>query len=306
MTAQLRRLRAAVSVPATSANLGPGFDCFGLALDIRDSYEAEVVADPGVQVASSGQGSSELPGDETHLVARSMLRALDQLGVARPAGLRLTCRNAIPQGRGLGSSAAAIVGGVALAHALVGEVADRRAEILELAAAIEGHPDNVAPAVLGGFTISWLDGDNDGGARAVSLPILPEIGAVLFIPGATSPTAEARAVLPDSVAMSAAVHNASRSALLVAALTQRPDLLLAATADRLHQESRRAGYPEAMALVDELRASGTAAAISGAGPTVVALTAAADVESVAGLRPAGFQVHTSRIGAGVAATRDGG
>ena len=306
MTAQLSRPRAAVSVPATSANLGPGFDCFGLALDIRDSYEAEVVAESGVRVASSGEDSSDLPADETHLVASSMLRTFDHLGVARPAGLRLTCRNAIPQGRGLGSSAAAIVGGVALAHALVGEVADQRAQILQLAAAIEGHPDNVAPAVLGGFTISWLDGDHDGDARAVSLPILPEISAVLFIPGATSPTAEARAVLPGTVAMSAAVHNASRSALLVAALTQQPELLWAATADRLHQEPRRAGYPEAMALVDELRAAGTAAAISGAGPTVVALTTAADADSVAGMQPEGFRVHSSRIGAGVAATRLGG
>lgn len=306
MTAQPRRLRAAVSVPATSANLGPGFDCFGLALDIRDSYEAEVVAEPGVRVATSGEGSSDLPVDETHLVASSMLHALDHLGVAQPAGLRLTCSNAIQQGRGLGSSAAAIVGGVALAHALVGDVADRRAEILELAAAIEGHPDNVAPAVLGGFTISWLEGDHGGGARAVSLPILPDIGAVLFIPATTSPTAGARAVLPDTVAMSAAVHNASRSALLVAALTQQPELLWAATADQLHQESRRAGYPEAMALVDELRAAGTAAAISGAGPTVVALTTAADADAVSGLQPAGFRVHSSRIGSGVAATRFGG
>lgn len=285
-------------MPATSANLGPGFDSFGLALDLRDTYAAEVVASPGVVVESVGHNSDDLPRDDSHLVARAMLAGCERLEL-EVSGLRITCRNVIPQSRGMGSSAAAIVGGVALAYALLGDVADHSAAILELAAEIEGHPDNVAPAVLGGFTIAWSQAD--GTARAVSMPVAADVAAVLFVPEATSPTAAARAALPDHVPFADAVHNSSRSAILTLALTQRPDLLFDATADRLHQEQRRSGYPAAMQLVDTLRGEGVAAVVSGAGPAVLAL---GNSESLAGVVHAvhpGFSTQSVSFGPGLLA-----
>ncbi len=297
---------AAVTVPATSANLGPGFDCLGLALDLRDEYRVEVVGEPGVRVRTVGECSDSLPRDESHLVARSLLTALEGLGLRVP-GVRLSCRNTIPQGKGLGSSAAAIVGGVALGFALAADIDAHRDDILQLAAEVEGHPDNVAAAVLGGFTVSWLD-EAGGRARAVTLPVAAALRAVLFIPQSTSPTQEARAVLPAQVTLASAVHNSARSALLVAAMTREPDLLLAATSDRLHQEQRRATYPEAMALVDRLRADGVAAAISGAGPSVLALSASPGDEGSPGKQDyartphGGYRMVPVGIGTGVAAT----
>lgn len=290
------RPAAAVTVPATCANLGPGFDCLGLALDLRDSYAVQVVDRPGVEVRSSGRDAAGLPTDETHLVASALIAGLERLGIGAP-GLLLTCRNEIPQGRGLGSSAAAIVGGIALAYALRSSVEDHRDDILELAAQLEGHPDNVAPAALGGFTVSWTE--PDGRARAVRLPVADSIDAVLYVPDATSPTHEARSVLPERVPFADAVHNGARSALLVAALTGRPDLLFPATADRLHQEQRRGAYPAAMALVDRLRAAGVAAVVSGAGPAVLALGAGAPPLAV--IAPSGYRAMPIRVGFGVEA-----
>jgi len=249
---------------------------------------------PGVEVRSQGCDAVGLPTDETHLVASALLAGLDRLGVAAP-GLLLTCRNEIPQGRGLGSSAAAIVGGISLAYALVATVDDHRDDILELAADIEGHPDNVAPATLGGFTAAWTE--PGGPARAVRLPVADSIEAVVYIPEATSPTHEARSVLPDLVPLVDAVHNGARSALLVAALTSRPDLLYPATADRLHQEQRRGAYPAAMALVDRLRSAGVAAVVSGAGPAVLALGGGAP-RLLTGPE-AGYRAMPISIGAGV-------
>ncbi|WP_371688545.1 homoserine kinase [Micromonospora sp. KC207] len=258
-----------VRVPATSANLGPGFDALGLALGLHDDVAAEVVPD-GVRVTVTGQGAGELPDDETHLVVRAMRAAFDALG-GQPSGLAVECVNRIPQARGLGSSSAAIVAGVLLARALVVDGVARLddAGALRLAAQIEGHPDNVAPCLLGGFTIAWTE---PADARAVSLAVADGVRPIVFVPAERGLTAEARAALPAAVPHGDAAFNAGRAALLVHALTAEPALLLPATVDRLHQDYRAAGMPDSSALVGVLRAAGVAAVVSGAGPTVLALT----------------------------------
>lgn len=259
-----------VRVPATSANLGPGFDTLGLALDLRDTLEAEVTAD-GLVVEVEGHGAGEVPLDERHLVVRAMRATFDRLGQA-PAGLRLSCTNVIPHARGLGSSSAAIVGGVWLARELVagGRLLLDDTALLDLAARMEGHPDNVAPALLGGFVISGQD--PDGSFWAVPGSVDPRVGAVVFVPPTPVETEAARGLLPADVPHGDAAANAGRAALLVAALSGSPEQLLRATEDRLHQEYRRPAMPESLALVEELRADGVPAVVSGAGPTVLAFT----------------------------------
>jgi homoserine kinase len=273
MTVQLRAGRVRVTAPATSANLGPGFDALGLALGLRDEVIAQVAGE-GVRVTVTGEGAAELPTDATHLVARCLLDTLDRLG-ARPAGIALACRNAIPQARGLGSSSAAIVAGILAARALVPDGDERLpdAAVLRLASEIEGHPDNVAPCLLGGLTIAWLE---EGGARAVRLPPAASLRPVLLVPQERGLTAHARAALPPSVPHRDAAFNAGRAALLVPALTGSPELLLAATEDRLHQGYRAAGAPETAALVAQLRQAGIPAVVSGAGPSVLAFPAVGD------------------------------
>lgn len=287
---------AAVSVPATSANLGPGFDALGLALDLRDHYEVEVTG-TDVVVHVSGQDAAALPRDRTHLVARALLATATELG-APLEGFVLTCENNIPQGRGLGSSAAAIVGGVTLAATLADETDPGR--LLDIATRLEGHPDNVAPALLGGFTIAWLD---EGVGSAVALPVHPDVVPVIFVPERTSPTSAARSALPATVPHRDAAFNVGRSALLVAALTSAPELLLAATADRLHQDQRSGTYPEASELVSALRAQGLAAVVSGAGPSVLVLTDRQSADSVAAQAPAGYEGRVAEVGVG-AVTRE--
>jgi homoserine kinase len=257
---------ARVAAPATSANLGPGFDSFGLALDLHDVVEAQV-SDRELEVDVSGEGAAVLPRGESHLVVGAMRAAFDAVGVAQP-GLRLTCRNAIPQGRGLGSSAAAIVSGIRLADALLGGGAFSDTEALRLAAALEGHPDNVAACLFGALTIAW---NEQHGPRATRLDVHEDIRAALFIPPFALSTAVARGLLPGEVSHRAASANAARAGLLVAALTQWPSLLYPATQDALHQEFRRPAMPEALALLDSLRSEGEAAVVSGAGPTVLTL-----------------------------------
>ncbi|MEW2375284.1 homoserine kinase [Micromonospora sp. NPDC047812] len=259
-----------VRVPATSANLGPGFDALGLALALHDDVAAEVTAG-GVTVTVAGQGAGELPADDRHLVVRAMRAAFDGLG-GQPPGLAVECVNRIPQARGLGSSSAAIVAGVLLARALVtdGEARLDDDGVLRLAAEIEGHPDNVAPCLLGGFTLAWTE---PSGARAVSLPVAGGVRPTVFVPAERGLTATARAALPATVPHGDAALNAGRAALLVHALTADPGLLLPATVDRLHQDYRADGMPGSAALVKVLREAGVAAVISGAGPTVLALTA---------------------------------
>jgi homoserine kinase len=258
-----------VEVPATSANLGPGFDCLGLALDLHDTLTGEVVAS-GLVVEIEGEGSDSLPRDERHLVVRAMRVAFEVLGVA-PAGLVLRAVNRIPQSRGLGSSSAAIVGGLALARALVEDGAatlDDR-ELLRLATRIEGHPDNVAPALLGGFVVSGHDGTDTWGVPA---PVAPEVSAVAFVPPDGVSTEVARGLLPGEVSHADATANTGRAALLVAALGGATGALLPATEDFLHQEYRAPAMPESLAQVHALRAEGYAAVVSGAGPTVLVLT----------------------------------
>jgi homoserine kinase len=259
-----------VRAPATSANLGPGFDSLGLALALYDDVTARVT-DGGCRVTVTGEGAGELPTDETHLVVRAMHAAFDRMG-GRPPGLAVECVNGIPQARGLGSSSSAIVAGVQLARGLVAEGTAARlddAGALRLAAELEGHPDNVAPCLLGGFTIAWTD---DSGARAVHLKPASGIHPTVFVPDGRGLTADARAALPASVPHADAARNAGRAALLVHALTAEPGLLFAATEDRLHQDYRAPGMPATAALVEALRGAGVAAVVSGAGPTVLALT----------------------------------
>jgi homoserine kinase len=295
-----------VRVPATSANLGPGFDALGLALALYDEVTARV-APSGVTVTVTGEGAGELPADETHLVVRCMLTTFDRLG-GRPAGLAVECANAIPQARGLGSSSAAIVAGILAARGLVhdGERLLPLEAVLDLANEIEGHPDNVAPCLLGGFTIAWLESatlgtaeaGEDSVARAVSLTPAAQVHPVVFIPEERGLTAHARAALPATVPHTDAARNAGRAALLVHALTADPQLLLVATEDRLHQDYRAPGMPATAALVTQLRAAGIPAVVSGAGPTVLAFGDPASLPSTPGWRvlAPGMDTGGARVG----------
>lgn len=261
-----------VTVPATSANLGPGYDALGLALDLRDTLTGEVTP-AGLTVEISGPGAESLPRDESHLVVRAMRTAFDAMG-HQPPGLSLHCANVIAHSRGLGSSSAAIVGGLALARALVagGTLLLDDQGLLDLACDLEGHPDNVAPALLGGFVISGRE-DSPGaehGWYAVRSGVDPRVSAVVFVPPTPVDTSVARGLLPATVPHADAAANGGRTALLVAALAGQPEHLLAATRDLLHQDHREPAMPESLALVRDLRAAGVPAVVSGAGPTVLA------------------------------------
>lgn len=285
-------MRHTVSVPATSANLGPGFDAIGLALDLRDTVSASLSDVPGVRVTLHGLGEQTLPRDESHLVAHVITSTADAFGY-RVTGLDLECHNEIPQGRGMGSSAGAIVAGLVLARALFDLDMDDAA-LLRRANVIEGHADNISACLLGGLTVAWWDALDD--VQAVSLPVHPHVRALVAIPNAELSTSKARGMLPDVVPYSDAVRNVSRTATLIAAMTHDPSLLLAGTQDALHQSYRRAAYPESMALVDALRAGGHAAAISGAGPSVLVLGVAADIHRAAAeVEARGYQALSAAI-----------
>lgn len=290
---------AQVSVPATSANLGSGFDTFGLALDLRDRYAAQVLDEAIFDVDVSGEGADEVKRDKNHLVIKAMLRGFEFMG-QKPRGLALRALNVTPHGRGLGSSASAIVGGLALARELVlgGEQYMSSDEMMLLATELEGHPDNVAAAIHGGATIAWMEdiyGVKTG--RAVSIPVHHDMKAVLFIPETHLSTAKARKLLPTTVSHQDAVLNSSRSALLAVALSTRPDLLLTATEDFLHQSYRAEAYPKSMALVRQFRSEGVAAMISGAGPAVLVLHATAEAKLAEAINspPTGFLVKELAI-----------
>jgi homoserine kinase len=253
-----------IRVPATSANLGPGFDAFGLALGLHDDVIARV-GESGVRVDVAGEGADDVPRDRRNLVVRAMRATFDALG-GQPRGIEVVCANRIPHGRGLGSSAAAIVAGVLAARELVlGGLPD--ADVLAVCAEIEGHPDNVAACLMGGLTLAWRSGSE---VSAVSLPVAAEVAPVAFVPVTRSSTAKARKMLPDSVPHADAAVNAGRAALLVEALGRRPDLLLPATEDLLHQPYRAEAMPRTATLLAALRAAGIPAVVSGAGPTVLA------------------------------------
>lgn len=326
-----------VRAPATSANLGPGFDAFGLALTLYDDVEVEW-AGSGLSIEVTGEGEETAGCGEDHLIVRTFRmaygligagaaagdavagpapaergelagagadaetrmaggtgahpgaagdageadgraggtataaeRAADRLDGGAAAGLRVRCVNRIPHARGLGSSSAATMAGILAARALHprGDTF-MDDDVLALATRIEGHPDNVAPCLAGGLTIAWDTGIEP---RLTRLDVDPRVRPVALVPEHRLATEQARGLLPPSVPHGDAAANAGRAALLVAALTGRPELLLDATEDFLHQSYRAPAMPESAALVDRLRARGVPAVVSGAGPAVVALLA---------------------------------
>ena len=260
-----------VRVPATSANLGAGFDCLGLALEIYDGYAAQVLDEPGLDVEVAGEGANTVGKDEKNLVISSMNAAFDHMG-GRPRGLALRALNAIPHGRGLGSSSSAIIGGLFLARSLVISGSERLNDndLLALATEIEGHPDNVAAALHGGATIAWVE---DGSGKAISIPVDMRIMAIAFIPSDSGEVAtkKARALLPETIPHIDAAVNISRSTLMVEALARKPELLFAGTEDRIHQFYRQGQMPKSYELMTTLREAGVPAFISGSGPTVLGL-----------------------------------
>jgi homoserine kinase len=281
-----------VRVPASSANLGPGFDSVGLALGLWDTCTATVTAEPGLTIDVTGEGAADVPRDASHLVHRSMLRAWEELGVEAPVGLRLTCHNQVPHGRGLGSSATAIVTGIVAAQGLH-DVCRGAAGPVDLdfanalASLLEGHPDNASASVYGGLTLSWSDGDV---VQTLRLGLHPDVDPVVVVPAEQLSTAKARSVLPTHVRHADAARNSASTALLVQALTSDPAYLLPATREWLHQEARRDSFAPSMALVDALRERGHAAVISGAGPSVLVLTTTQAAEQVVALVPPGWRV----------------
>lgn len=268
-------LSVRVRVPATSANLGPAFDAAGLALTLYDEVEVRTRRD-GSSVHVTGEGSDTVPRDESHLVLRAVRAGLEHAGVVQPPGLDLTAVNRIPHGRGLGSSAAAVVAGLLVARRISADV-DRAAAldddaVIDLATEFEGHADNVGAAVHGGLTLVWTE--PSGRIGSTTLDVDERVHPVLLVPGSTLSTQRARGLIPESVPHRVASFNVGRAALLVTALTGCPSLLLPATDDRLHQVYRAGAFPESMQLVARLREAGLAAAVSGAGPSVVVLAVA--------------------------------
>jgi homoserine kinase len=278
-----------VRVPATSANLGPGFDSLGLALGLYDDLAVRIT-DNGISVDVAGEGADDVPRNAKHLVVRAMQATFTRLG-GQPRGIELSCANRIPHGRGLGSSAAAICAGITAARALTlaGEQTIDDDAAFALANELEGHPDNVAACLYGGLTIAWTGAD---GVRAARLDPSPQIVPVVFVPPGQLATAKARKLLPETVPHADAAANAGRSALLVEAMTRRPDLLLDATEDRLHQAYRAPAMKRSAGLIDKLRTAGIAATVSGAGPSVLALTVAGQTGAAKAMAPAGWTVLT--------------
>jgi homoserine kinase len=256
-----------VRIPATSANLGPGFDTLGMALSFYDEYQAEVI-DKGLEIVVLGEGVKDIPTDSSNLIYKTIDWVFQKVGKPVP-GLRITCQNNIPHGRGMGSSGAAVAGGVMLAAGLLApEVELSEKQLLEFATDLEGHPDNVAPALFGGLTIAWVD---EQGPHHKKLAVHRGLSPLVLVPPHQMSTKLARSLQPESVPHTDAVFNVSRSALLVAALTQSPELLMAATEDRLHQNYRASAMPETNELIAILRANNHPAVVSGAGPSVLVL-----------------------------------
>lgn len=289
-----------VRVPASSANLGPGFDSIGLALGVWDECTVTVSDRPGVRIEVSGSGEGEVPLDENHLVFRTMLHTWTELGATVPAGVELTCRNSVPHGRGMGSSATAIVTGIVAAQAIwdITRGFDGPVDLAvanDIAAALEGHPDNSSASVFGGLTLSWADDADADHTRTMQAPLHPDVDVVVFVPAVQLSTAKARSVLPTQVRLGDAARNSARAALLIHALGHDPSLLLPATREWLHQEPRRPAYPSSMALVDRVRAAGHAAVISGAGPSVLVLTTRDAASEVGAIADASWSVLTPGV-----------
>ena len=278
-----------VQVPASAANLGPGFDALGLALELRDIYVAQILDEEGFDVDVTGEGADEVKKDGKHLVIKAMMAGFEFMG-GKPRGIALRALNAIPHGRGLGSSAAAIVGGLSLARGLVlsGSNLMSDDDLIALATDMEGHPDNIAAAALGGATISWMEDRASVATGCASrFSVDPSVRALVFLPHTQLSTGKARRMLPETVPHKDAAINAGRAALLVHALSVHPELLFAATEDHLHQEYRREAMPRSVDLVRKLRGAGVAAMISGAGPSVLVLHAGTNAEHDDIVRSAG-------------------
>lgn len=260
--------RVTVRVPATTANLGPGYDSLGMALALHDTLTVESLDTDELVFDLRGEGADTLPRDASHLVIRAMDAAFERLGF-RHGGLKVTAENVNPHGRGLGSSASAVVAAVSAANAMVPAESRRgRDWILQLTSEMEGHPDNVAPAIYGGLALSWQDSDQYSSTRAeVAGTVIP----IVAVPDFELSTEAARALLPASVGHHAAAMNSGRAALLIHALTRDPGFLLAGTEDYLHQSYRASAMRPSAALITALRRAGHAAVVSGAGPTVLVL-----------------------------------
>jgi homoserine kinase len=286
-----------VQVPATSANLGPGFDSFGLALGMHDRYVAQILDDAGLDIDVTGEGADEVPRTDKNLLVKAMNKGFDFLG-GKPKGIAVRALNVIPHGRGLGSSASAIVGGLSLARALVLTGVDKMGDekLLQLATEMEGHPDNVAAALYGNAVVAWQE-DQHGKeiAQAISLSVDTRIRAIAFIPSTAVATSKARKMLPETIAHRDAARNSANTALLVHALTLRPDLLFRATEDFLHQVYRSEAMPASFALLTKLRAAGVAAFISGAGPTVMALHTGNESDVAELIRAAGSKFEAKSL-----------
>jgi homoserine kinase len=286
-----------VQVPATSANLGPGFDSFGLALAMHDRYVAQILDDAGLDIDVTGEGADEVPLTDKNLLVKAINKGFDYLG-GKPKGIAVRALNVIPHGRGLGSSASAIVGGLCLARALVLTGMDKMSDekLLQLATEMEGHPDNVAGALYGNAVVAWQE-DQHGKeiAQAISLSVDTRIRAIAFIPSTAVATSKARKMLPEMIPHRDAARNSANSALLVHALTLRPDLLFRATQDFLHQSYRSEAMPASFALLTKLRDAGVAAFISGAGPTVLALHTGNESDVAELIRAAGTKFEAKSL-----------
>jgi homoserine kinase len=267
-------LTASAVAPASAANLGPGFDSLGLALSLYDEIVVTTI-DSGLHVEVEGEGAGQVPLGREHLVVRAVERGLSAAGTTAP-GLAVRCRNDIPHSRGLGSSAAAVVGGLAAANGILAQAGSTpltTPQLIQIASEFEGHPDNASAAVLGGAVVSWTEVDGDAARySAVPLRLHRDIRIFSAIPEERSLTAATRVLLPGQVSHEDARFNVSRAALLVVALTERPDLLLSATADVLHQPHRASAMPTSAEYLRLLRRCGVGAALSGAGPAIIALT----------------------------------
>lgn len=258
----------AVRVPATSANLGPGFDALGVALALH--LVVGVTAAGPVRVRTLGEGKGELPEGDDNLVWVSLRRFCAAYGLDVP-DVSLQARNAIPLERGLGSSSAAIVAGLALGRSLTGAVVGDR-ELVRLADEIEGHPDNVAPAILGGFVSSTTTADGDLVVRRAQPD--PATAVVVAIPGNRQNTDAARAVLPEALPRADVVIQAGRAAHVVGALTGTWPVDAGAAGDRLHEPGRFDVMETSGRLARAWRGAGLHAWLSGAGPTVAAVVPA--------------------------------
>ena len=264
--------RATVTVPGSSANLGPGFDTLGLAVGIYDTVEVEVI-ESGLEVEVFGEGEDDLPRDGSHLVVKAIRSGLNAAHAEAP-GLRVVCTNAIPQSRGLGSSAAAAVAGVLAANGLAGNPLTTD-QVVQLSSAFEGHPDNAAASVLGSAVGSWTTTPVDGsqpGYRAVAVDVDKRIRATALVPDFHASTQAVRRVLPSHVTHTDARFNVSRTAVMTVALQNHPELLWEGTRDRLHQPYRADVLPVTAEWVNRLRNRGYAAYLSGAGPTCMVLS----------------------------------